>query len=139
MNYVCGFMIDLEDNVLLILKNRPAFQAGKWNGIGGKIEGIETPHAAMVREFKEECGVDTLEVDWELTIELAGVDFSVSYFRTFVNKLPPYETVTDEFVAPHNLKDLHKINMLDNARWIVPMQFSRNIAFPIHVWWDRTP
>jgi len=53
--YVLGFMFDRDyAEVALILKNRPAWQAGKWNGIGGKIEGDETPHAAMVREFTEE-------------------------------------------------------------------------------------
>ena len=66
--YVLGFMFsrDLE-RVLLIRKNRPAFQAGKFNGIGGKIEGtvkpLETPLQAMVREFEEEAGQKI--TDWK--------------------------------------------------------------------------
>ena len=44
--------------VVLTHKNRPAWQAGKLNGVGGKIELLESPVAAMVREF--ELGLATL-------------------------------------------------------------------------------
>jgi hypothetical protein len=33
--YVLGFMFDQHDNVLLVEKSKPAWQAGKYNGIGG--------------------------------------------------------------------------------------------------------
>ena len=44
MNYVVGFMIQPHtQRVLFIEKNRPDFQKGKYNGVGGKIEIGETP------------------------------------------------------------------------------------------------
>lgn len=53
--YVLGFLFSEDGSrVLLIWKNRPAWQAGKLNGIGGKIEDGEQPLDAMKREFVEE-------------------------------------------------------------------------------------
>lgn len=56
--YCAGFLFGpyLAD-VALIRKAKPAWQRGKLNGIGGKVEPGETPHDAMVREFEEEAGV----------------------------------------------------------------------------------
>jgi 8-oxo-dGTP pyrophosphatase MutT (NUDIX family) len=42
--------------VLLVLKNRPAWQAGRFNLPGGKIEPHETPEECAIRELKEETG-----------------------------------------------------------------------------------
>lgn len=85
MNYVCGFMMtwDLQQ-FLLIRKTHPEWQAGKLNGIGGKIEKkhhviateqessksdagywlMETPQEAMIREFHEETGMTTKRDRW---------------------------------------------------------------------------
>jgi 8-oxo-dGTP diphosphatase len=42
--YACGFLFSLDrTRVLLIRKRRPAWQAGRLNGVGGKIEPGETP------------------------------------------------------------------------------------------------
>lgn len=58
LEYVIGFMFSAGMQlVLLIRKNRPDWQAGRLNGIGGKIEPGEAPIDAMIREFKEETGL----------------------------------------------------------------------------------
>lgn len=61
--------------VALIRKAKPEWQKGKLNGIGGKIEEGEGPFAAMVREFREETGVD--HRDWGTFAEMTGPDWSV--------------------------------------------------------------
>lgn len=43
-------------NVLLVLKNKPTWQNGRLNLIGGKIEPGESPEDAAKRELKEESG-----------------------------------------------------------------------------------
>lgn len=45
-----------DDTVLLAMKKR-GFGVGRWNGVGGKVEGEETIEEAMVRETQEEIGV----------------------------------------------------------------------------------
>ena len=62
MKYVVGIVYNKE-NVLLISKKRPTWQAGMLNGIGGKIEPGENPLQAMIRECKEECNLDI--ENWE--------------------------------------------------------------------------
>lgn len=48
-----------NDEVLLAMKKR-GFGAGKWNGVGGKLEPGETIEQALVRECQEEIGVTPL-------------------------------------------------------------------------------
>lgn len=43
-------------DILLAMKKR-GFGEGKWNGVGGKVEGSETVVAAAIRECQEEIGV----------------------------------------------------------------------------------
>lgn len=63
--YVLGFIFDsYAEKVLLIEKQRPNWQAGKLNGIGGKIESGEKSTAAMVREAFEECHLFSKVGDW---------------------------------------------------------------------------
>jgi 8-oxo-dGTP diphosphatase len=58
-NYVVGFMFCKEvDKIVLIKKNRPQWQKDQWNGVGGHIESYEKPMDAMIREFREESGVN---------------------------------------------------------------------------------
>jgi ADP-ribose pyrophosphatase YjhB (NUDIX family) len=53
-NYVLGFAFNPEKtHVLLAWKSKPAWQAGKLNGIGGAVKEDELPHHAMAREFAE--------------------------------------------------------------------------------------
>ncbi len=145
--YVNGFMLDPKTHtVLFIEKQRPIFQKGKWNGIGGKIERGETPAQAMVREFREETGVTTEQAHWQHTLSLYGADFVVHFFRNLVSEFPRFATTTDERVGLHQLEDIYvrfecdrdgfpdivtPLPVLDNMRWILPMQFSDRIAFPL--------
>lgn len=45
-----------DDELLLAMKKR-GFGAGKWNGVGGKLEANESLEDALVRECVEEIGV----------------------------------------------------------------------------------
>jgi 8-oxo-dGTP diphosphatase len=49
-----------KDDVLLVLKDKPAWQVGLLNLPGGKIENGETPVEAATRELKEETGYEPL-------------------------------------------------------------------------------
>lgn len=48
-----------EDSILLAMKKR-GFGKGKLNGVGGKVDGDETPEEAAVRECEEEVEVSPL-------------------------------------------------------------------------------
>jgi 8-oxo-dGTP diphosphatase len=89
--YVLGFAFTYDGQVALIEKNRPAWQAGKWNGIGGHMEPGEDIYEAMAREFQEETGVET-PWGWRRVGRMVGEDDKESWA---VHVL----TITDECVA----------------------------------------
>jgi 8-oxo-dGTP diphosphatase len=58
---VCVALIDADGRVLLAERPPGKPMAGLWEFPGGKIAGNETPEAALIRELKEELGIDVAE------------------------------------------------------------------------------
>ncbi len=89
-NYVLGFMFNADrSEVVLTRKAKPAWRAGRLNGVGGKIEAGERPLAAMVREFAEGTGFRTCAQDWQRYAMMYwdGADaFTVHVFRSFQHR-----------------------------------------------------
>jgi len=54
-------LIDIDNRVLIAQRPEGKAMAGLWEFPGGKVEAGETPEAALIREVKEELGVDTAE------------------------------------------------------------------------------
>ena len=52
-------LVDADRRVLLAQRPEGKAMAGLWEFPGGKVEGGETPEAAIVRELREELGVET--------------------------------------------------------------------------------
>lgn len=125
--YVCGFLFSPDrSRVLLIRKNRPAWQAGKLNGLGGKIERGETPHQAMRREFREEAGLDLPEDRWQHVLTLSGEDdagaghgWAGHFFRAF-GELSEAKAMTDERLEVYDPKALPDA-VIPNLRWMIPL------------------
>ena len=121
--YVLGFLFDKDSRqwVVLILKNKPDWQQGRYNGVGGKIEDRETPLQAMRREFIEEANMD---VDWQPRLVIGGNDWKVHIFRSF-GKVTSVQTMTEEtlYVAP--VKQLPD-NCIENLYWIIPLLLDEN-------------
>jgi 8-oxo-dGTP diphosphatase len=51
-------LIDADGRVLLAQRPEGKAMAGLWEFPGGKVDGGETPEAALIRELAEELGVD---------------------------------------------------------------------------------
>ena len=54
-------LIDVDGRILLAQRPEGKAMAGLWEFPGGKVDPGETPEAALIRELKEELGVDTAE------------------------------------------------------------------------------
>ena len=55
------YVIDKNQNRTLMLhriKKENDYHEGKWNGLGGKLEQGESPEDCVIREIKEEAGLD---------------------------------------------------------------------------------
>lgn len=127
--YVVGFMFShMRDCVALIRKQKPAWQRGKLNGIGGKIEPGEYARDAMVREFREETGYDTTPEQWERYVEMSGNNdggegrFRVDFFVT-VGDLSMLKSMETEKVELVYTKEMHPMrgDVIENLPWLIAL------------------
>jgi 8-oxo-dGTP diphosphatase len=135
--YACGFLIDTETNrVALIRKNRPTWQAGRLNAIGGKVEAGEWPLDAMRREFREETGAQV--DDWQHIATVLDFTGSVYVYRHFdtTGLIDRLTTTTDEAVEIHStlgpIADLMPIQT-----WLLPLALYRHGDFDPVVFTER--
>lgn len=130
--YVCGFLFSPDrSRVVLIRKNRPVWQAGKLNGVGGKIEPGETPHDAMVREFREEAGL--LIPTWQPMLQITGkpsprdeFGWRATFFRAFGDPAAA-RSQTDELLEIHPTRPPPP-DTIANLHWIIPMLLDDDVA-----------
>ncbi|RRH76698.1 8-oxo-dGTP diphosphatase MutT [Falsigemmobacter faecalis] len=104
-------LIDTDGRVLLAQRPEGKSLAGLWEFPGGKVEKGETPEEALIRELKEELGIDT----WSSC--LAPLTFASHHYENFHLLMPlfvcrrwqgtpePREGQVLKWVAPTALKD----------------------------------
>ncbi len=145
MHYVVGFLFRRPpglgpfDEVALIEKKRPCYLAGKLNGIGGGVERGETPEQAMVREMREESGVETSPYDWKLfaTLNTERHD-RIDFLYSTCDHAVKLQTLTDEpvgWLALSDIQDSPKLN--PNLHFFIPMALLHikgwNVAKHLHL------
>lgn len=131
--YVVGFAFDHSKSyVLLIKKERPSWQQGRFNGIGGHIEKGETPKEAMVREFEEETGLVCFA--WSNFAKLIRKSRGgyVYFFKSFVSmpKLFNYVSETDEkceILYVSDIPNLGQDQMIQNLKFLIPMALDDSV------------
>lgn len=132
IRYVVGFLFNTERNhVALIQKNRPAWQANHYNGIGGHVETEETYEQAMQREFEEETGV--LVDSWEICVIMTGENYTIYCFRAFSEAVWATTSMTDEAVSVHAVNSISTLNTISNLRWLVPLLADTHVCFPVSI------
>lgn len=128
IKYVAGFLFSQDrTKVALIRKNKPEWQAGKLNGIGGKIENGESASDAMEREFKEEAGVFIPWYGWDCFADIEGEDYKCYFFRCFSDDLFNVRTMEDEFVCIYDVNDVNSFPHIPNLSWLIPLALDGTI------------
>ncbi len=135
LRMVVGFLWS-GPKVLLVQKNKPVWQRGLWNGVGGKLEGEETPIEAMVREFFEETTIKTTESHWTPYCVETGPEYVAHFFSAHINPVGPVPDVNDAgerlqwFVAD----EIPRRSVIGNVQWLLPMSRDwRNFSEPVEV------
>lgn len=123
--YVLGFMTDGNGNIAFIIKNKPEWQKGFKNGIGGKIEEGETSLEAMIREFQEETSVLTTKGEWANYAKMTNSKFEIDVFLGIIDeeRFDQIMTNTDEVVVKHSINytlDFPE-EFIDNIPWLLMM------------------
>jgi 8-oxo-dGTP diphosphatase len=135
--YVCGFLFsrptdDEGQKVVLIRKNRPEWQAGRLNGVGGKFEEDIDPsfQSAMVREFHEETGVLVHYDEWTLFCVYGGVSngerYRVYFFKASPEVFPQVTSKTDEDVEIVYTRVLPS-DVIFNLNWLIPLANDKSL------------
>lgn len=138
-HYVLGFVFSYKkDKVLLVKKKRPEWQAGKYNGIGGKINDIDkSPLAAMQREGEEETG---MRLNWEHCITFVCSGGTVFVYKAIDNLNCGHENFCNDIhfkqIEDEELKVWRIDSLPDNVdkeiHWVIPICLS-DIQVPICV------
>lgn len=108
--------------VLMVLKDRPAWQKGRLNLLGGKVEPGETPAEAAFRELKEESGIIAMTMPRRHG-QIIGVDCIVHCFAVDVSdrKIEPREGETEK-VEWYDWRAVRvDPRLMPNLRVIIPL------------------
>lgn len=118
VHYVCGFNFNqYGDWVLLQRKNNPDWQAGFYNGIGGKLKLGESSLDGMIREFFE--ATQNRITTWEHFLQLTGPDWRVDFYRT---KCPiNFVQNPQEPLINFEVKKIDYSLCVHNLSWIIPL------------------
>lgn len=137
--YVVGFLFSNDGKtVALIRKNKPDWQKGKLNGISGKVEEGEAVQSAMVREFKEEAGLDITE--WKYFCCLKGSDksydskggqYEVYFFYAFSDEVWNVKPQEEEYVSTYRTTEIEGMNTVPNLKWLIPMALEETLVAEI--------
>ena len=131
--YVVGFLFSPDARrVVLVRKRKPAWQKGRLNGVGGKVERGETALQAMEREFHEETGLAVPAERWlhKVTLHWGGPYAGVlDVFAAFDERIDQVRTVEAEKIGIYRTRPLPR-SVINNLHWLVPFCLD-NLAGPV--------
>lgn len=124
--HTVGFVFSKDQaQVLLMLKNRPPWQKGKYNGPGGKVEAGETAIQCVAREVFEETNISIEEDAWIYFAEITEGSNHIEFFATISSGyMLSIEQKTDEPIKWVDVDELPE-NIIPNLRWLIPMALNR--------------
>ena len=117
--FVVGFCFSKDhSHVAIMQKNRPDYQAGLHNGLGGKVEQDEKPRHAMRREFEEETGVYIY--DWKhVGVKTDDESFYIDVYYARTDHVFECQTVEDELVIVARIDEIDNYEFFDDAKQII--------------------
>ena len=119
--YSLGFVFDVSlTKVLLMHRNRPDWQKGKLNGIGGKVEEGEDNLGCMVRETFEETGLLLTPDEWTNYASIKDTyGFVEVYATVYKGSLTDAKTAEDQKIEWIQISTLPD-NVIKNLTWLIP-------------------
>jgi 8-oxo-dGTP diphosphatase len=121
MHWSLGFVFTSDfSKVLLIHKEHPDSQKGKWNGLGGKYERDEDAYQCISREVEEESDIFIPSSSWRLVGEVHGEGWGMDILTVSYSGDPSdAKTTTDERVDWFPVAKLPKTKR--NLFWLIPL------------------
>ncbi|MFT4111064.1 NUDIX hydrolase [Propionicimonas sp.] len=131
-----GYVLSTDGTrVLLVHRSRQGDQhAGKWNGLGGKLEPDEDVYTCLCRELREEAGIEVVAARLRGTISWPGFGAGGEDWFGFVFVVDgwtgtPPERNDDGPLAWHAIDELATLPMWEGDRAWLPLVFDDGPAF----------
>ncbi|WP_169082901.1 NUDIX hydrolase [Paenibacillus sp. PL91] len=99
---------------ILLLNREKASWMGCWNGIGGKLEPMETPREAMIREIEEETGIQACELHFKGLVTWTGEDFDFGGMYAYIAEVPESFEYITPIKTDEGILDWKKIDWIMN-------------------------
>jgi 8-oxo-dGTP diphosphatase len=103
--------VDVDGRVLIAQRPQGKSMAGLWEFPGGKVDAGETPEEALVRELREELGIDTA------TSCLAPIAFASHGYERFHLLMPVF--------ACRKWAGVPQPREGQALKWVAPIELSR--------------
>jgi 8-oxo-dGTP diphosphatase len=104
-------LVDADGRVLIAQRPAGKQLAGLWEFPGGKVEPGETPEQTVVRELREEIGVET-QIPCLAPLTFASHEYETFHLlmplyvcRRFTGTPKPIEVAAIKWVRPNRLRD----------------------------------
>lgn len=134
-SYVVGFIFSNDfSRVLLIRKNKPEWQKGYLNGLGGKIESGERSIDAICREVEEESGLILPMMAWKHTVTIHTPASDIYFFYARHDALEEAISRTSEQIVVVDVTKMYALSSeldgplvpamyfpLPNLNWLLPL------------------
>jgi len=131
-----GYLVSADgEQVLLVHRSRPGdVHAGKWNGLGGKLEAREDVYSCLCRELAEEAGVEVTSARLRGTVSWPGFGVGGEDWFGFIfvvdgwtGELP--DRNDDGPLAWHRIDALGDLPMWEGDRHWLPLVFGDGPVF----------
>ncbi|MBW1749411.1 MAG: 8-oxo-dGTP diphosphatase [Deltaproteobacteria bacterium] len=119
-----------QQQVLLVHRNarKGDYHLGKYNGLGGKMEGGEDVKACMIREIEEEAGISCREMILRGTVNWPGFGPNGENWLGFIFLVTAFEGTPKQSneegdLGWYSLAEMKKLPMWEGDRFFLPLVF----------------
>lgn len=133
-----GFILSPDgQKVLLVHRKRESdYQAGKYNGLGGKLEVHEDVLSGMKREIFEEAGIECLEMTFRGTVNWPGFGPKGEHWLGFIFLITkfsgkPFSSNPEGDLVWINKDSILTYPMWEGDKFFLPLVFD-NDPRPFH-------
>lgn len=121
-DYTISAFIVHDGNVLLV--NHPRYD--KWIPVGGHIELDENPEEALLREVREETGLEVTPLGKRPSVESPGTKFLITPDYLDVHEAnPPHRHISFTYFVAARDANFMKSDEHDDMRWFAPEELEQ--------------